>query len=502
MCWVNQVNIPIRGGPYETMYRGKVWTMRQYAGMGTAVESNERYKYLLERGQTGLSVALDLPTQIGFDSDNSEISEEVGKVGVAIDTVEDMHTLFEGIPLDSVSVNFTINSTAMIILAMFVVMAEERGYSRKIISGTTQNDMIKEFLARNTFIFPLEPSLKIVSDIISYASKEFPKFNPISCSGYHIRELGADAIQELAFTLAAGITYVETVAKTGMGVDQFAPRVSFHFTCNQEIFEEVAKFRAARRMWAKIMKERFHAQNEKSCKLRVFAGGNGISLTAKEPLNNIIRGTYQCLVGALSGAQTIHVPAYDEAYAIPTEESALLCLRTQQITAYETGIIKTIDPLAGSYYVEYLTNEMEKRASQLMDEIEKLGGMVSCIKNGWIQKKVIDSAYKTQKAIDNGEKVIIGVNKYVSDTGLKSKMKMEKVPESVLNNQLERLEAVKKKRNTSTVEKSLSDIIAAAEAGENIFPTVIDAVRARATLGEIVNALKEVYGEYNGDKVF
>ena len=493
---------PYTRGPYQTMYRGRVWTMRQYAGMGTAIESNQRYKYLLERGQNGLSVALDLPTQIGYDSDHPVIKDEVGKVGVAIDTVEDMHTLFEGIPLDTVSVNFTINSTAIIILAMFIVMAEERGYKREILSGTVQNDMIKEFLSRNTYIFPLEPSLRIAGDIISFACKELPKFNPVSCSGYHIRELGADAVQELAFTLGAGITYVEIVKKTGIEVDQFAPRISFHLCCSQDLFEEVSKFRAARRIWAKIMKERFDAQNEKSYKFRVFAGGNGISLTAREPLNNIIRGTYQCLIGALGGAQTIHVPAYDEAYAIPTAESALLCLRTQQITAHETGIINTVDPLAGSYYVEYLTSELEKRATELLEEIDRRGGMVECIKSGWIQRGVIDSAYRTQLSKDDGKKIIVGVNKFVSETDPETKVVKEKVSGQVISNQIKRLNDVKNKRDDSLVQSTLENIVTVARNEENLFPSIIDAVRKRATLGEIVSAIKEVYGEYNGNNLF
>ena len=493
---------PYTRGPYNTMYREKVWTMRQYSGFGTAIESNERYKYLLKQGQTGLSVAFDLPTQLGYDSNNLEVAEEVGRIGVAIDTVEDMHTLFKDIPLDSVSVSFTINSTAMIILAMYVVMAEERGYDRKILSGTVQNDMIKEFLSRNTFIFPLEASMRLVGDIISYSSEQFPKFNPISCSGYHIRELGANAIQELATTIGAGIVYVQEVQKRGIPVDNFAPRLSFELGSSQEIFEEVAKYRAARRMWARVMKERFNAQDEKSYKFRVFAGGNGISLTAKEPLNNIVRCAYQCLVGALGGAQAIHVPAYDEAYAIPTEESALLCLRTQQIAAYETGITKTVDPLAGSYYVESLTDELEIRANELLNKIEEMGGMIECIKNGWIQKEVISCAYKTQKDIESGDKVVVGVNKYASNKQNGSKIKIQRASEHVLNSQIERLEKVKVERNTSQVLRELDELKSAANLGYNLFPYVIDAVKARASIEEIVKSMKEVFGEYKGEITF
>jgi len=489
---------PYTRGPYETMYRGKIWTMRQYAGLGTATESNQRYKYLLSQGQTGLSVALDLPTQIGLDSDSPDIEEEVGRVGVAIDTVEDMYTLFKDIPLEKVSVSFTINSTAMIILAMFIVMAQEKGYDPKKLSGTVQNDMIKEFLSRNTFIFPLKPSLKLSSDIISFSSQHLSKFNPISCAGYHIRELGANAVQELATTLGAAIIYTEEVLKRGIPIDNFAPRLSFELSCGQDIFEEIAKFRTARKMWAQIMKNRFHANNEKSLKFRVFAGGNGISLTAKEPLNNIVRGTFQCLIGALSGAQAIHVPAYDEAYAIPTEESALICLRTQQIAAYEAGIIRTADPLAGSYYIEALTNELEKRATDLMEKIDKLGGLLKCIESGWIMKEVIDSAYKVQKDIEESRKVIVGVNKFVSKTNKGEKIKIQKLPDYILKNQIGRLKKVKEERTEIKVKEKLDKLSKAAKNNSNLFPYVLEAVKVRATIGEIISTLKIVYGEYAG----
>jgi len=487
---------PYTRGPYETMYRGKVWTMRQYAGLGTAVESNHRYKYLLSQGQTGLSVALDLPTQLGFDSDCPDIEEEVGRVGVAIDTVEDMYTLFKDIPLEKVSVSFTINSTAIVILAMFVVMAEEKGYDLKALSGTVQNDMIKEFLSRNTFIFPLKPSLKLAGDIISFSSRYLPKFNSISCAGYHIRELGANAVQELATTLGAAIVYIEEVLKRGIPIDSFAPRLSFELSCNQDFFEEIAKFRTARRMWARIMKNRFHAKNEKSLKFRVFSGGNGISLTANEPLNNIVRCAFQCLAGALGGAQAIHVPAYDEAYTIPTEESALICLRTQQITAYETGIIKTVDPLAGSYYIEKLTNELENRANELMERIDKMGGLVKCIENGWIMEQVIKAAHRTQKEIEEGKKFIVGVNKFVSEKSKEKKFKIEKIPDCILKNQIKRLKKIKEKRTYNEVKEKIDELTKAAEIGKNVFPFVLEAVKVRATIGEITDALKKVYGEY------
>ena len=489
---------PFTRGPYKTMYRGKLWTMRQYAGFGTAVESNQRFRYLLDQGQTGLSVALDLPTQLGYDSDSSEIVDEVGRVGVAIDTIEDMYTLFQDIPLDRISVNFTINATAIIILAMYIVMAEEKGYSTELLSGTVQNDMIKEFLSRNTFIFPLKPSLKLATDIIHFSSYSLPKFNPISCSGYHIRELGANAIQELAITLAAGIVYTEEALNRGLAIDEFAPRLSFQLSCNQDIFEEIAKFRAARRMWAKIVKERFQAKNEASLKFRVFSGGNGTSLTAQEPLNNIVRGAFQCLAGALGGAQAIHVPAYDEAYNIPTEESALIALRTQQITAYETGIINTTDPLAGSYYLESLTNELVDRANKLMDEINKKGGLIKCIENKWVINEVIKNAYNTQKDIEQGKKIVVGVNKFISKSLEDRKVEIGEVPKYISDHQIERLKKVKLGRDILGVNMKLSVLKEMANKNENLFPFIIDAVRARATVGEIIDSLKTVYGEFKG----
>jgi len=488
---------PYTRGPYKSMYRDKLWTMRQYSGFGTAADSNERYKYLLGQGQTGLSVAFDLPTQLGYDSDNKEIEEEVGRVGVAIDTIEDMHTLFKDIPLDKVSVNFTINSTAIVILAMFIAVFEERGYDAKILSGTTQNEMIKEFISRNSYIFPIEPSIKIVGDIIEYSSRSLPKFNPISLTGYHIRELGANAIQELAITMSIAILYVEEAIKRGMDVDSFAPRLSFHFACNQDFFEEIAKFRAARRIWAKIMKNRFYAKNEKSCRLRFFSGGNGTSLTAQEPLNNIVRCALICLSGVLGGAQAIHVAGYDEALSIPTIESVNLSLRTQQVIAYESGVTKTVDPLAGSYYVESLTNELEEKASQLLEKIEKLGGIVECVKSGWISSEIINSAYNTQKEINSGRKVIVGVNKFIGVQKNEKKIKVEKFSLETLKNQKERLKKVKKERDNRKVRNALDEIRRVAENGNNLMPVVIKAVKARATIGEIINKMKTVFGECN-----
>ena len=487
---------PYTRGPYETMYRGNLWTMRQYSGFGSASDTNNRYKYLIKQGQTGLSVAFDLPTQLGYDSDNKTIAEEVGRVGVAIDTIEDMYELFKEIPLDKISVNFTINSTAIVILAMYVIMAKERGYKPRMLSGTIQNDMIKEFISRNTFIFPLDASVKIAGDIIEYSSNLLPKFNPISCSGYHIRELGANAIQEVATTLSAAIVYTEEAIRRGLDVDSFAPRISFHFACTQDFFEEIAKFRAARRMWAKIMKNKFHAKDDKSCRLRVFSGGNGTSLTANEPFNNLIRCAFVCLSGVLGGAQAIHVAGYDEAFSIPSKDSVKLSLRTQQILAYETGITKTVDPLAGSYYIESLTNEIEDRTEQYMIKIEKLGGIIECIKNKWILNEVINNAFKEINEIEKRDKIVIGVNKFAEDE-MNKKIIPEKIPKDVLKNQVNKLNKIKKDRDNTRLKNTLQKLYKNAKSGNNIFPQVIDAVEARASLGEIIGELKKVFGECN-----
>lgn len=494
---------PFTRGPYNTMYRGKLWTMRQYAGFGTARQSNERFKYLLEQGVTGLSVAFDLPTQMGYDSDAELVSDEVGRVGVAIDTLQDMENTFEGIPLDKVSVNFTINSTAIIILAMYAALAEKKGIPLDQVRGTTQNDMIKEFLSRNTYIFPIEPSLKIVGDIIEYCYNHLPRFNPISLTGYHIRELGASPVQELALTLEAAIVYSELVCSRGIDFDDFAPRLSFHFTSNMELFEEVAKYRAARRMWYEIAKERFQAKKENSGRLRVFAGGTGDVLTSREPINNIIRGTIQCMVAALSGAQAVHVPAYDEAYSIPSEESATISLRTQQILAYETGITKTIDPLGGSYYVENLTEEIEKRAKRFMEEIEERGGLLESIKDGYIQRLVQERVLRTEKDKQEGRRIIVGENKYRSEKVEEPDVELQEWDESVLKEQIENLETVRRTRNNAAVESSLDKLEKAVEKdGENIFPFVLEAVKAYASVNEIVSVLKKRYKEYQDPRIF
>ncbi len=485
---------PYTRGVYKTMYRGRLWTMRQYAGLGTALESNERYKFLLAQGQTGLSVALDLPSQTGYDSDDPRVEDEVGRVGVAIDTLADMELLFRDIPLDQISTNFTINSTAPIILAMYYALAEKLGIPPDQVRGTVQNDMIKEFIARNTYIFPVEPSLKIVTDIIEFCSEKLPRFNPISIAGYHIREAGADAVQELALTLGAGIVYVQQVLGRGIGIDEFASRLSFHLSSGQDFFEEIAKYRAAREMWAEIMRTKFKPSNPSSELLRVFAGGNGITLTANEPLNNIVRATLQCLVGVLGGAQAIHVPAYDEAFAIPTEESARIGLRTQQIIAFESGIARTADPLGGSYFVESLTEELKNRARIFIEEMDKRGGLVSCIKTGYVQRLIHDRAYEKEKQIQSGEKRVVGVNCFGS--GKSEGIRLLPMEPGILERQKQTLKAIKAQRDYSAVHNSLIVLKEAAQNGSNIMGYIVGAVKAYATVGEITNVLREVYGEY------
>jgi methylmalonyl-CoA mutase N-terminal domain/subunit len=485
---------PFTRGVYKTMYRGRLWTMRQYAGFGTAAESNDRYRFLLSQGQTGLSVAFDLPTQLGYDSDDPRVEDEVGTVGVAIDTLADMEVLFQDIPLDQVSTNFTINSTAAIILAMYYALAEKRGIEARQLRGTVQNDMIKEFLARKSYIFPVEPSLRIVTDIIEFCIERLPSFNPISVAGYHIREAGADVVQELALTLKAGMTYVEGVLSRGIPVDEFARQLSFHFTSGQEFFEEITKYRAARKMWAKIMRDRFHASKTESQLLRVFAGGNGVTLTGQEPLNNIIRGTLQCLVGVLGGAQAIHVPAYDEAFAIPTEESARIGLRTQQIVAYESGIPRTADPLGGSYYIESLTDELQKKAWALMEDLDRRGGLVPCIKSGYIQKLIEDRAFEREKQIQSGQKPVVGVNCFASQKT--ESIHLSEIDPRICERQKKGLGEIKSQRDQGSVRKALDRLKEAALHGENLMPSVVEAVKNYATVGEIAQQMREVFGEF------
>lgn len=487
---------PFTRGIQPTMYRGKFWTMRQYAGYGTAEETNRRFRYLLEQGQTGLSVAFDLPTQIGYDSDHPMALGEVGKVGVAIDSLEDMEALFEGIPLDHVSTSMTINAPAAILLAMYIAVAEKQGVPADKLAGTIQNDILKEYIARGTYIFPPKPSMRLITDIFAYCSAHVPKWNTISISGYHIREAGSTAVQEVAFTLANAIGYVEAALAAGLEVDQFAPRLAFFFNAHNHFFEEIAKFRAARRMWAKIMKERFGAKNPRSMMLRFHTQTGGSTLTAQQPDNNIVRVALQALAAVLGGTQSLHTNARDEALALPTEESARIALRTQQIIAYETGVADTVDPLGGSYYVEALTDRIEEEAWAYIRKIDELGGAVAAIEQGFPQREIRKAAYETQRKIESGELVVVGVNKF--------RLENEKQPEllrvdpAIAEKQKAKLERLRQKRDNALVAKRLEALRKAARGTENLMPYILDAVRAYCTVGEICGVLREEFGEYQG----
>lgn len=485
---------PFTRGVQPTMYRGRLWTMRQYAGFATAEESNKRYKYLLEQGQTGLSVAFDLPTQIGYDSDQPLSEGEVGKVGVAIDSLKDMEILFEGIPLDRVSTSMTINAPASVLLAMYIAVAEKQGVSRDKLRGTIQNDILKEYIARGTYIFPPEPSMRLITDIFAYCSKEVPKWNTISISGYHIREAGSTAVQEVAFTLADGIAYVEAALEAGLDIDDFAPRLSFFFNAHNNLLEEVAKFRAARRLWAKIMKDRFNAKNEKSMELKFHTQTAGSTLTAQQPDNNIVRVAIQTLAAVLGGTQSLHTNSRDEALALPTEESVRIALRTQQIVAYESGVADTIDPLAGSYYIESLTNKIEEEAFKYIERIDELGGAPKAISKGYIQKEIQNSAYKYQMDIENKEQIVVGVNKFqIKEEHHKNILRVDPEVEAL---QKEKLANLKSKRDNNKVNNTLNALKVAADTDENLMPYIIEAVKVYATLGEICEVLREVFGEY------
>jgi methylmalonyl-CoA mutase N-terminal domain/subunit len=486
---------PFTRGVQPTMYRGKFWTMRQYAGFANAEESNKRYKYLLEQGQTGLSIAFDLPTQIGYDSDDEMSDGEVGKVGVAIDSLADMEILFDEIPLDKVSVSMTINSTASILLAMLISVAEKQGVSKDKIRGTIQNDILKEYIARGTYVFPPEPSMKVIVDIFEYGSKNLPKFNLISISGYHIREAGANAAQEIAFTLSDGIAYVDAAIKAGQDVNVFGKNLSFFFNAHNNFLEEIAKFRAARRIWAKIMKERFNATNERAMKLKFHTQTAGSTLTAQQPMNNIVRVTLQALAAVMGGTQSLHTNSYDEALGLPTEESATIALRTQQIIAYESGVTDTIDPFAGSYAVEALTDEIEKKAWEYIEKIDEMGGMVKAIENGYVQKEILNTAYDTQLKIENKKDVIIGVNKF--STKEENPREVLKLDPTVEEKQKDKLKKLREKRDNKKVENALKALKKAANSNENLMEYIIEAVQSYATLGEITNVLRDVYGEYN-----
>jgi methylmalonyl-CoA mutase N-terminal domain/subunit len=487
---------PFTRGPYPSMYRGRLWTIRQYAGLGTSEETNSLFHFLMDRGQTGLSVALDLPTQMGYDSDDPLAKEEVGVVGVAIDTVADMEALFKDIPLDKISVHFTVNAPAAIILAMYLVVAERRGIPFEKLSGTLQNDILKEYIARNTYIFPPQPSLRLIADIISFCYEYVPRFNPISITGYHVREAGANAIQEIAYALSAAIVYVETMLTRGVDVDDFAPRLSFHFSSQRDLFEEVCKIRAARRLWARTMRERFGAKDPRAMTLRYFNGSSGVSLSRTEPLNNIIRGTLQCLAGVLAGAQACHVPSYDEAFSIPSEEAALISVRTQQIIAHESGVADVIDPLGGSFFVEKLTNTLEDEIGKLMTQIEESGGLVAAIERGEIQSAILNEAYNLEQKIERGEHVIVGHNAFSAEGEAAASPVLPDREKVNLRRKIESLQKTKSERGASGVESALEDVRAAAGGGSNLLPPILHAVRADATVGEISNVLRSVFGDY------
>ena len=487
---------PYTRGVYSTMHRGRMWTMRQYAGMGTAAETNERFNYLMDEGQTGLSMAFDLPTQMGYDSDSVMAEGEVGKSGVAIDSLDDMETVFDGIPLDEISTSMTINAPASVLLAMYIAVGDRQGVDREELRGTIQNDILKEYIARNTYIFPPEPSMRIITDIFEFCAEEVPNFNTISISGYHIREAGATAAQELAFTLGNGIEYVEAAIEAGLDVDEFAPQLSFFFNAHNNVLEEVAKFRAARRMWYRIMEERFDAEKPASKQLKFHTQTAGSTLTAQQVENNIVRVAYQALAAVLGGTQSLHTNGKDEALSLPTEQSVRTALRTQQILAHESGAADTIDPLAGSYYVESLTDELEAEAFDLIDETDDRGGMRQAVEDQWVQRQIQDVAFERQREIDSGERIIVGVNEYEVDE--EPKEDIEEVSEEEQRKQRERLQELRETRDNEAVEDALAGLKDAAECDRNVMPHIIDAVKAYATTGEICNAMRDVFGEYQG----
>ncbi len=485
---------PYTRGIQPTMYRGRLWTMRQYAGFGTAVESNKRYKYLLTQGTSGLSVAFDLPTQIGYDSDDPVSYGEVGKVGVAIDTLADMEILFNKIPLDKISTSMTINASAAVLLAMYIAVAEKQGVPRNKISGTVQNDILKEYIARGTYIYPPKASMRLVTNIFEYCSKEVPRWNTISISGYHIREAGSTAAQEVGFTLANGIAYVEAALKTGLNIDSFAGQLSFFFNAHNDLFEEAAKYRAARRLWARIMKERFNAANERSMMLRFHTQTAGSTLTAQQIDNNIIRVTIQTLAAVLGGTQSLHTNSKDEALALPTEASVMTALRTQQIVAYESGVANTIDPLAGSYFVESMTERIEKEAEEYINKIDSLGGMIPAIENGFVQREIQEAAYKFEKEMESGNKIVVGVNKFQVEEN--QKPELLKIDMKIQEEQVKFLNKVKSERDNRAVSKEIDNLKKAARGEDNLMPFILDAVKVYASVGEICNAMRDVFGEY------
>jgi methylmalonyl-CoA mutase N-terminal domain/subunit len=485
---------PFTRGVYPTMYRGRLWTTRQYAGFGTAVESNQRYRYLLAQGVHGLSVAFDLPTQIGMDSDHPLAQGEVGKVGVAIDSFEDMQTLFDGIPLEHVSTSMTINSTAAILLALYVAVAKQQGANLQRLAGTVQNDILKEYIARGTYIYPLRPAMRIVTDIFAWCRRELPNWNAISISGYHIREAGSTDVQEVAFTLANGIAYVQAAIDAGLAIDDFAPQLSFFFNSHNEFLMQIAKFRAARRLWARTMRDRFHARDPRSMMLRFHAQTAGSSLTAQQPENNLVRVSLQALAAVLGGCQSLHANALDEALALPTEQSALLALRTQQIIANESGVVNTVDPVAGSYAIEKLTNEIESGAEEYIAKIDAMGGMLRAVEAGFVQQEIQKAAYEYQQAVDSGEQVVVGVNRFQADE--ERPIPTLQIDPAVEAAQIARLNALRARRDTAKTKSALAEIERRARTTENLMPAILQAVESYATVGEISDALRRAFGEY------
>ncbi|NSW74113.1 methylmalonyl-CoA mutase [bacterium] len=487
---------PFVRGVQPTMYRGRFWTMRQYAGFGSAKETNNRFKYLLDKGQTGLSVAFDLPTQMGYDSDSKISKGEVGKVGVAIDSLEDMEILMDGIPLDKVSTSMTINATAGMLLAMYMITAEKQGISPEKIMGTVQNDLLKEFIARGTYAFPPEPSVKITVDIMEYCKDYVPKWNPISVSGYHIREAGSTAVQELSFMLADAIEYLEIARSRNIDIEKICQRVSFFFAVHNNFFEEIAKYRAARRIWSNILKDKFGVKNENSCKFRVHSQTGGVTLTAQQPLNNVVRVSMQALAAVLGGTQSLHTNSYDEALGLPTEDSATIALRTQQIIAFESEVADSIDPLAGSYYVEYLTDEIEKKVYQYLEIIKDKGGMIKCIEDNFIQGEIESSAFDFQIELEKKDRIVVGVNDFKATE--EKEMPIQEIDPMLEKDQVQRLNNLKNKRDNDLVDKCLSDLTEAAEKNVNIMPFIVESVRAYCTIGEMTSALEKIYGRYKG----
>ena len=493
---------PYTRGVYPTMYRGRLWTMRMYAGFGTAEDTNKRFRYLLQGGMRGLSMAFDLPTQLGYDSDDPLAEGSVGRVGVAVDTLADMEIIFKGIPLDQISTSMTINAPATVLLAMYIALGEKQGVAAEKLTGTTQNDILKEFIARGTYIFPPAPSMKLTMDVVEYCFKHLPKWNTLSITGYHIREAGADAVQELAFTLANAIAYIEAAQQRGLDVDDFASRLSYSLGCHRDLFEEVAKFRASRRLFARIMRERFDAQDPASLLFRTFSGSCGSTLVAQQPMNNTVRIAMHALMGILGGHQAIHTASWDEGHALPSEEASKLSLRTQQILAHESGLTSTIDPLAGSYYVEALTSEIESRVSEYLRQIDAQGGMLKAIENGYVGAEIQRSSIRLQQAIDDGEKVIVGVNEYVEAEEQSHEDQYLHIDQEIDAQQRKKLQMVRTGRDNAAVKKSLKALSAAIDGNDNLIPPMIEAVKCYTTIGEICNLMRQRWGEYRDTSVF